>query len=221
MNKTELIQQAINKAYLKESNIDEYAYRVPALSSIRIRNLMNNLGAIADNYLECGTHKGGLFCSTIYKNKNLNVAVAVDSWESDANSEDKAELVFDAFVSMLKPDGLPIVKIKADAFKVDLSLIPAKIDLFLYDAGHSKEDQKNALIYYKDVLADEFIFCCDDWQYGEVKEGTLEGIKEGGYEVVYEKELLNPDGYTEDQHLNDHWWRGYYVALLRKPKTDE
>jgi hypothetical protein len=44
----------------------------------------------------------------------------------------------------------------------------------------------------------------------------LEGIKEGGYEILFQQELLNPEGFPEDAHLNDHWWRGYAVFLLKK-----
>jgi len=114
-----------------------------------------------------------------------------------------------------KPDGAKLNVIIEDVFKVDLSKINHPIDIYSYDCGHSFTDQIDALIYYKPVLADEFIYCCDDWTYGDVKKGTLAGIKEGGYEVLFEAELLNTTQ-GEDLHLNDEWWRGYYVALLKK-----
>lgn len=232
MNKIELIKEAIEKAERLESKLTSEVIEVPFLGSLKIRALLNNLGAISTNYLEIGCHKGGSFCSTIYNNP-LMLAIGIDSWASDIVNEDKAYPQFCDNSAKFKNIATYRQIIQEDCFNVNLTKSPwniitnemgaqipdfegALIDLYNYDAGHSFEDQKNALIYYKRILADEFIYVCDDWQYGEVKAGTIAGIEEGGYEILFEKELLNPEGYTEDQHLNDHWWRGYYVALLKK-----
>lgn len=223
MTKIDLIKQAIDKADRFESKLTSEVMEVPFLGSLKIRALLNNLGAISINYLEIGSHVGGSFCSAIYDNP-LTFAVAIDSWESDNTTEDKAYPKFIEnsfkFKHLLTYSSI----IKSDCFSVDLTRSPFdvmphtghKIDLYNFDAGHSYEEQRDALIYYKPVLEDEFIYCCDDWQYGRVKEGTLAGIEEGGYDVLFQQELLNPEGYTEDQHLNDHWWRGYFIALLKK-----
>lgn len=222
MDKIQLIKEAIEKADRFESKLSQEAIEVPFLGSLKIRALLNNLGEIGTHFLEIGSHKGGSFCSTIYGNDNLKGITAIDSWASDYLNEDKAYKEFHNNVPICRPKNAVLNVIMADCFKLDLNLIldgmvsKDTIDLYSYDAGHTYEDQKQALLYYKDILADEFIYCCDDWQYGQVKEGTLAGIKEGGYQVLFEQELLNPEPYSEDQHLNDHWWRGYYVALLKK-----
>lgn len=204
----------IDQAIERKSKLTPLAMSVPALSSLRIRHLMNLLGGFTYNYLEVGVHKGGLFCSTLCANTNLRYATAIDSWESDKQSDDKAEPQFEDNATMLKPLDTELLKIKSDAFSVDLSKIPPHVDLFLYDAGHSYEDQLNALVYYKPVLNEYVTYCCDDWTYKRVKDGTMAGIEAGGYDILHKWELINET--PGDGHLNEEWWRGYGVFLLKK-----
>jgi len=81
--KIDAINLAIDNAAKRESNLKPDNFDVPALASLQIRHLLNNLGALASNYLECGVHKGGCFTSTISLNDNIKFATAVDSFESD------------------------------------------------------------------------------------------------------------------------------------------
>jgi len=214
--KIEAIKEAIEKANNFQSNLRQEAFEVPFLGSLKIRALLNNLGGVATHIADIGCHKSGSLCSMLYGNNNIKSATAIDSWESDATNEDKAYPVFLQYTNRFKPSTTELNVIVSDCWEVDLTMVANKIDLYSYDAGHSRSDQRDALIYYKDILADEFVYLCDDWQYQEVKEGTIEGIMQGGYQILFQQELLNPEGYTEDQHLNMHWWRGYAVFLLRK-----
>lgn len=210
MSKIELIKDAIEKAERRESKLTPLALSVPALSSLNIRHLMNNLGAISRTYGECGVHKSGLFSSAIFKNPNLKYVCAIDSWESDEFSEDKAEPQFDENTAMALPEGTRLIKIKARCFEHDISEMPGNYDLFLYDAGHSYEDQKNALLFYAPRLDNEFVFCVDDYDWEEVKQGTADGIREGEYEILFENVWKGND------HDNEGAWNGFAVFLLKK-----
>src|SRR5882762_1491374 len=205
MDKIELIQSAIIMAERRESKITPLALAVPMLGSLQIRHLLNNLGAISTNFLDIGSHVGGSYCSAVFKNNNLDNAFAIDSWESDATDGHNHEGDFRENAAFFTPANVEkptfMAIIKSECFEVDLNQFDdVKIDFYSYDAGHGREQQKQALIYYKPVLADEFIYVCDDWTYGEVKEGTMEGIEEGGYEILYQRELLNDT--SGDGHLN-------------------
>lgn len=214
--KIQAIKEAIEKADKFQSKLSNEAISTPFLGSLKIRALLNNLGELATNVMDIGCHKGASCVSMAYGNENIKNIVAIDSWESDEVNDDKAYPQFISNVTKLKPAVSELNVIVGDCWSVGLDLIKCEIDLYSYDAGHSRTDQRNALLYYKEVLADEFMYCCDDWAYQEVKEGTLDGIKEGGYEILFEKELLNPEWATEEDHLNDHWWRSYAVFLLKK-----
>jgi hypothetical protein len=210
MNKIELIEQAIEKAIRRESKLTPLAMAVPALSSLNIRHLMNNLGSISTRYLEHGVHKGGLFCSTIFKNDNLKVVNAVDSWASDVTNEDKAEPQFLDNVSLLKPFDTSLAIFKEDSFSIHPDVILGQIDLYLFDADHSEDSQCRALTHFLPAMADEFIFCVDDWDFPEVEAGTWRGLKESGVAILFQWIAAGND------HDNNGMWNGFAVFLLKK-----
>lgn len=213
MSKVELVKYCIENAEQRISKLTPEAINVPMLGSLQIRHLLNNLGSISSVFLDVGSHVGGSFCSAVFCNGELKKAYAVDSWESDKTEGHLHEGAFRANSFAFTPYGLETKIIKSDCFSVDLSMIDSKVDFYSYDAGHSLEQQKEALIYYKRILADEFIYVCDDWMFEGVKEGTMQGIEEGGYEILFQRELVNDNG---ELYQNEQWWDGYAVFVLKK-----
>lgn len=207
----ELIDLAIERAIARKSKLTDEAMRVPMLGSLQIRHLLNNLGGLASHYLEHGVHKGGSFCSTVFQNQLLT-ATAVDSFESDlTNQVDPAEPIFLENANKFLHPGTTFKMIKSDSFAVSPEQIENKIDLYYFDGCHSYEHQRKALTHFKDVMEDEFIYVVDDFMLDEVRNGTWDGIREAGYDVLYERELV-----TSHEYDNESWWRGFFVALLKK-----
>lgn len=212
MDKIQLIKDAIEKSLRRESKLDDVAMSVPGLMSLNIRHLLNNLGAISTKYCEVGIHVGGSFCSTIYKNANLEVAVGIDSWLSDKTEGRDYRKQFDENLLKCVTPGLANIEVIADdSFNVQLGWLPSGIDLYYFDGSHDEESQRKALTYYLPALADTFIFCVDDYMLPEVKKGTQDGIKETRCEVLFEQEFI-----TDHEYDNETFWRGWYVALLKK-----
>jgi hypothetical protein len=204
------IQDCIERAKNHQSKMDEQAWSVPALSSLKIRHLMNNLGAISTRYFESGVHVSGLFSSVVRNNPNLVSATANDNWASDASGEVK---YYDQFMeNTLKcicEDTALLVLVK-DSFETEPSWVDGPIDLYLFDADHSYESQRKAMTHFLPAMADQFIVCVDDYDWKEVKEGTRDGIKDSGCEVLFEETWEGND------HDNDGYWNGFYIALLKK-----
>lgn len=207
--KIKAIKEAIEKAKSHQSKMDETAWSVPALSSLKIRHLMNNLGAISTKYLECGVHIGGLFCSTI-ANNSLLTATANDSFASDETGEIKYEPQFRANVTKCLPDNTIFTFRKGDTFEIPPMHVPSGIDLYLFDADHSYESQRKAMTHFLPAMADEFIVCVDDYDWSDVSRGTQDGLKESGCEVLFEEIWEGND------HDNNGAWNGFYIALLKK-----
>lgn len=205
----ELLEKAINDGSQLISTLPPAQMDVPALTSIRLRHILNNIGKLGTIHLECGVHKGGTYTATIAGNANIEKSYAIDSFDSDFSGE-TARVQFLANRSKFETAGNEYQLIVSDCFSTDISLLPDNIDLYLYDGDHSYESQKQALIYFKDKLADTFIFLCDDYDWGEVNKGTQDGITEAGYKKLYEKILVGND------HDNDGFWNGYYFAILKK-----
>jgi hypothetical protein len=210
MNKIDQIKSAIFEASHRRSRLTPLALSVPALSSLQIRHLMNNLGSISTNYLEHGVHKGGLFCSTICNNPNLSFVCAVDNWASDATGVDEAEGQFWENAMMLKPRDTISLIIKKNSFDVAIGEMPVKYDLYLFDADHSEDSQCRALTHFLPSMGDEFIFCVDDYDWEDVRSGTERGIIESGVEILFR------DVWAGNDHDNEGAWNGFAIFLLKK-----
>ena len=212
MTKIEQIENAIEKALRRESKLTLDALNVPALSSLNIRHLMNNLGAISTRYLEQGVHKGGLFCSTIFGNDNLQCVTAVDSWASDKINAEKAEDEFYKNVYLTKPVNCGLHVHHKESFDItaNILLCEGEIDLYLFDADHSEDSQCRALAHFIPAMANEFIFCVDDYDWADVRNGTERGINETGVEVLFSNIWEGND------HDNEGAWNGFAVFLLKK-----
>lgn len=205
------IEIAIERAIQRKSKLTDEALRVPMLGSLQIRHLLNNLGSLAEHYLEHGVHKGGSFCSTVFGNQLLT-ATAVDCFASDAtNKVDPAQPIFLANVEKFLHPGTTFELIVSDSFEVKPKQIQMGIDLYYFDSDHSYISQRKALTHFKKNMAEEFVYMVDDFMLPDVKNGTIDGIKEAGYEVLFEKELV-----TNLEYDNESWWRGIGLFLLRK-----
>lgn len=210
MTKIEQIEQAIANAGKRQSKLTPEALNIPALSSLMLRALMNNLGAISTHYMEHGVHRGGLFCSTIFKNDNLKSATAVDNFASDVTSGENAMPDFLRNVKSCYPLPYNDVLIHNDSFDFNVELITHPIDLYLFDADHSEDSQCRALTHFLSAMADEFIFCVDDYDWPEVQMGTHRGIIETEVDILFEHTFQG------NNHDNEGAWNGFYVALLKK-----
>lgn len=216
MDKITLIKDCIERAKNHQSKMDQVAWDVPALSSIKLRHLMNNLGSISTRYIECGVHISGLFSSTIRNNPNLLSATANDSFESDETGDIKYEPQFYANMQKCISPSTEFKMLKGDTFQMEPLDVLGPIDLYLYDAHHSYEAERRAVTHFLPAMADTFIMCKDDWQFGDVKRGTLDGITDSECEILFAQELLNQEPYTEDEHRNMEFWRGFAIFLLKK-----
>lgn len=207
----ELIHNAIERAVARQSKLTDEALRVPMLGSLQIRHLLNNLGGMANHYMEHGVHKGGSFCSAIFGNE-LVTATAVDCFASDkTNDVDPAQPIFLANVDKFLHPGTIFELIVSDSFDVNPENIVNLIDLYYFDGDHSYESQRKALTHFKSSMDEEFVYVVDDYMLDVVRKGTQDGIKDGGYEVLYERELV-----TDHEYDNESWWRGFAVFLLKK-----
>ena len=84
------------------------------------------------------------------------------------------------------------------------------IDLFFYDADHSEQMNYLAVKYFADKLEDGAVLIFDDANWNGVVDGAKEGIADAGFEILYDKILLNE---TEDATM---WWNGFYIAVINK-----
>ena len=180
----------------------------------KTRHFYNNICNGSNiNYLEIGTWNGSSSISAIYKNK-IN-ALFIDNWCQFGGNSD----IFIDNIQKYSTDDSVCQLIESDCWKVDLSTIDTKFNVYLFDGDHSELDHFKALEYYLPVLQNEFIFLVDDWNWPNVRDGTFRAIRELNLTVKFRhEEFISSD---DLQNMPNHagkntWWNGIGIFLLRK-----
>lgn len=200
------VKESIDRAYKEESKLSQAILSIEGMSSPKNRHLLNNLLSYGKpNYLEIGVWKGSTFASALYGNE-IESAYAIDNWK-----EFHEPGLRESFIRNIALTGKDYTLIEQDSFRVNTAKITNKVDIYFYDGFHSKEASFHALDYYYDVLADEFIYVVDDYDWIDVQAGVQESIRCRGLNVKFNIHLRA--GETNDIHS---WWNGIYIAILEK-----
>lgn len=205
----EHVKNSLIKADNNDSKCTADILKLQGMSGNKIRHLYNNIASMDEcRYLEIGVWKGSSTCSAMCNNK-IKIT-SIDNWSEFKGPKDE----FFENASKFKGEN-DFDFIEKDCFKIDVDMLP-KYNVFIYDGEHSELNQERALVYFKDCLDDTFIYMCDDWNWSKVRNGTRNGIKNGGYEVLFEKEIYHnmKDGISDHDKLG--YWNGFYIAVLRK-----
>ena len=206
-----LVEKSFQNAENNISKITNYIINMEGMSGIKTRHFYNNLLNTEDaRYLEIGTWKGSSVCSAMCGNK-ANV-ICIDNWSEFNGPKSEFLVNFNNFKG-----ANDATFIENDCYKVDVSTLP-KFNIYMYDGAHSKECHYKALLHYYKCLDDIFIFIVDDWNWKDVRDGTIESIKKLNLKVLYEKEirLTWNNSHTPQPQARDTWWNGIYVAILQK-----
>ena len=165
-------------------------------------------------YLEIGTWNGSSSMSAVYKNKITGLFI--DNWcqfGGDPNifRENMEKFGKDAEVFLLE----------SDCWKVDLNELNevGPFNIYLFDGDHSELDHFKALDYYYSILEDMFIFMVDDWNWPNVRDGTMRAIDKLNLHVLFRhEEFVSQDELKgmPNHHGKKTWWNGIGIFLLSK-----
>jgi hypothetical protein len=206
-----LLETAFQNAENNMSKITRDIMCMEGMSGIKTRHFYNNLLNTEDaRYLEIGTFKGSSVCSAMCGNKAK--VVCIDNWSEFGGPKEEFLLNFETYKG--ENDA---AFIESDCFQVDVSTLP-KFNIYMYDGNHTNESHYKALCHYYDCLDDVFIFIVDDWNWQDVRDGTLSSIQKLNLNILYEKEirLTWDNSCTPNPELSMNWWNGIYVAILQK-----
>jgi len=206
-----LIDTAFENAENNISKITNDIINIEGMTGIKTRHFYNNLLNMEDSrYLEIGTWKGSSVCSAMCNNKAK--IICIDNWSEFGGPKSEFLVNFEKFKG--ENDA---TFIENDCFKVDVSILP-KFNIYMYDGNHTDESHYKALLHYYNCLDDIFIFIVDDWNWEDVRNGTLNSIKKLNLKVLYEKEIRMTwdNSHTPHDIAKYSWWNGIYVAILQK-----
>lgn len=172
--------------------------KLEGLSTPWVRNLLNNLVAQSDTYLEIGCYLGGTLRAALHGNDHV-YAAAVDNFSMMPR---KRQRFFD------NTEGLTFDFFEEDCFAMDITKIKKPIKVYFYDGHHSFESQYKALTHFYDAMQGEFIYVCDDWGMKRIPNATFTAAKDLNLKVIENYDL--PAGKTQ-------WWSGIGLIKFQKP----
>ena len=168
------------------------------------------------SYLEVGVYQGAMFTSALEGN-NI-VASAVDNW-SDTHNVPMRDVDINAekgntkevFKKNIRPhiNGKSITIVDSDS-EDSLSKLPVKSNVILYDGEHTVEAHYNFLHKYNSKIDNTFCLIIDDWNWSQVRHGTMRSIEKLGYKVLFKEEI-----YTKGEDPTD-FWNGLGIFVINK-----
>ena len=206
-----IVETAFQNAENNISKITNDIINMEGMSGTKTRHFYNNLLNTENaRYLEIGTWKGSSVCSAMCGNKAK--VICIDNWSEFGGPKSEFLVNFEKF----KGENDAIF-IENDCYNVDVSVLP-KFNIYMYDGNHTNESHYNALLHYYNCLDDIFIFIVDDWNWKDVRDGTINSIQKLNLKVLYEKEirLTWDNSHTPQPQASQTWHNGIYVAILQK-----
>lgn len=165
-------------------------------------------------YLEIGTWNGSSTISAIYNNKLTGLFI--DNWSQFGGKPD----IFKENLDKFGNDDSQYYLLEQNCWEVDLNELDiGPFNIYLFDGDHFELDHFLSLRYYYPVLEDVFIFMVDDWNWPNVRDGTMRAINELNLHVLFRhEEFVSED---ELKNMPEHkgkqtWWNGIGIFLLSK-----
>ena len=212
------IEECLKRAYNLDSNLSKDVLALEGMSGAKTRHFYNNVCSLKfegrdTNYLDIGTWKGSSTISSLYSNEHVR-AFAIDNWRMFRGPRED----FTNNVNTLIPTN-ELTVIDDDCFAIDIANhVNAKIDVYLYDGDHQFIDHFKAIKHYADVLNDVSIVMIDDWNYGDVRNGTYKGLESADLDIMYKKEIRHTadDSHSPPRVARSEFWNGIGIFILKK-----
>jgi hypothetical protein len=214
-----IVRHSLEQAIAGVSKLPPELLALPGMSGRKYRCFINNLieQLPAPRYLEVGSAAGSTLCSAIFGN-DVD-AVAIDNWSLFEGPYDK----FFGNVALFKGQAR-LSFLERDFRQVDypsLGRIFGQAKVYLFDGPHSYEDQYDGVMFAQPAVAPCYVQIVDDWNWPDVRGGTLKAISDLGLHTEFMCEIRTS---MDNHHAPDpvmeasDWHNGYCISVLsRRP----
>jgi hypothetical protein len=206
------VKSAFEQALVNEGKISDAVLALPGASGRKYRRFINNLIELIPkpNYLEIGVFKGATLCSAIFQNEVT--ATAIDNWSEFGGPYDQFLRNLAAFKGKAR-----VSFIECDFRKIDFHHL-GKFDVYLFDGPHLYQDQLDGIMLAGPALQESFVLIVDDWNWEQVRQGTLDAIRNCNYHVDHMVEIRTTRDNSHPQVAGEasDWHNGYFIAALQK-----
>jgi hypothetical protein len=206
------VRTAFERALVNDGKLPDAVLDLRGMSGKKYRLFINNLvEAMPDpRYLEIGVWRGSTLCSAIFGNDMT--AMAIDNWSEFGGPTEAF------FENLSKFKGKAKVNFLEHDFRELNFYHLGKFNVYLFDGPHSYKDQYDGVVLAEPALDEAFVLIVDDWNWEQVRCGTVDGIRENGYQIDHRIEIRTSIDNTQPlvRGTQSDWHNGYFIAALRK-----
>lgn len=176
------------------------------MSGQRFRSFLNFLSnkLLDFNYLEIGVWRGST-ANAVLKG-NCREAILIDNWSEFGGPKDKAKKKLKKFIRSGR-----VTLIDRDFNDIAFSK-KFNCDVYLYDGAHDYCSHFESISFLEKLEFENLIMIVDDWNWQNVKKGTLEGINQHRVNLIYEFELETSPKDVKGRYSS--WHNGTWIAVI-------
>lgn len=207
--------EAFHAANKGKQNLPIWVQEMMGMSGLRYRYLINHLVRLVRDpcYLEVGSWTGSTACAAVVNNECW--VTCVDDWSLFGGPREE----FHRNIGLAS--GSSQLQILEQDFRaVRFDQLAPKANIYLFDGPHSEVDQFDGIALALPALQDEFILVVDDFNWNEVRTGTLRAITTMGLSVsasiTIRTDAAGSDPVVSFQHSD--WHNGYFLAVVKKSR---
>jgi hypothetical protein len=197
----------------REHELSDIVLAMPGMSGRCYRMFINNLVRLVSKprYLEVGSWAGSTVCAAMQH--NVMRALCIDNWSLFGGPKD----MFFHHIGIVRSDTIKFDFIESDFRQVDVKNI-GRFNIYLFDGPHEEKDQYDGLAMYEAALDDDFFFIVDDWNWEQVRRGTLSAIRDAGYDIDFAIEIRTTHDNTHAELREQHsdWHNGCFLSKLSR-----
>lgn len=204
--------QAFSVAVDATRTMPESAYDIEGMSGSSFRTFLNLvLGLVQPaKYLEIGSWKGSTAVAALWQNDCT--AVCIDNWSEFGGPKSEFLQSLESFSVAGR-----VRTIEADFKTVDYSEI-GEIDAYFYDGPHEQDDHYDGILLPQPALRDDYLLFVDDWNWRQVRLGTLRAIADSNSIIQFGIEVFTTEDGTQPSYCRrrNEWHNGCFLAVMQK-----
>ncbi len=211
------IYDSFNEAMAQKRKINDFILHLNGLSGRKFRSMLNNLVEKFDSpkYLEIGSWHGSTACSACYKNAVR--MTCIDNWSQNFVEDKDPMYEFNKNIKNTLNSESSLKMINEDYRKVNYNKI-GKHNIYLYDGPHHFEDHFDGIKLVQPALDNEYILIVDDWNWDQVRTGTLSAIDFLKLKIISQLEVRttcdNSSALITGE--NSDWHQGCCFFVIKK-----
>lgn len=208
-----MITKAFARALTNDSKLPQSIRNIEGMSGQIYRSFINNLveSYVDARYLEIGSWQGSTATAALYG--NTAKCVCVDNWSDLGGPKEE----FFANIEMVRSDKIDFKFIEQDFRKVDYRTL-GRFNIYMFDGPHTKIDQYDGIIVVQPALEKSYILIVDDWNWQDVRDGTLGALVETDCRIEswIEVRTTFDNSHPRFALKESDWHNGYFIAQVEK-----